>query len=390
MADPLQYTLDDQAILLAARVERFRVFNQRCITGAFSAFAGIGLLAWVIGSAVGWSRALLWAALIGVVEGAIILVGLHCKRVFDQAQEYPFWIRMQVGLAGLCSIVWGSAVWFIWTPGDTTPYLATVMMLVGVAGVSMVTMASHAVAALLFFSGIYLTPLLHVLLHTGPLTHFLLVGLLVGYFVQLGYTRELGRMVLHDAEQVARNSALVQLLHELVAHDQLTGAWSRRLIFERVDHLVSAYQRHGNQAAIIMFDLDHFKRINDTHGHATGDQALRETVKAVSAQLRDGDMLGRIGGEEFLVLLPMADQASALLLAQRLRQTLVDITLTDSAGGPVPLTASFGVAELGAGQSAADWTRRADAALYEAKAAGRNTVFAADAQPQASQHILQP
>lgn len=377
MVDPLHYTLDDQLIARVAYSEQMRVFNQRCIVGAVSAFAGIGLLAWVIGSSVGWARASLWASLIGTVELSIILVGLRCQRAMDNGESSSTWLSLQVALAGLGSIFWGTAVWFIWSEDRTTAYLAAMTVLVGVAGVSMVTMASHRQAAVLFFSGIYLTPLAHVITHPSPLTNFLVVGLLVGYVVQLGYTRELGRMVRRDAHQYARNAALVHLLHELVAHDQLTGAWSRRHAFDRLEQLVSAHQRHASLASAIMFDLDHFKNINDKHGHATGDRALRETVKAVSAQLRDGDLLGRIGGEEFLVLLPMTDIAAATLLAQRLRQTVAEVDLTDVVG-PVPLSASFGVAQLKTGETASEWARRADAALYQAKASGRNTVVPAE------------
>ncbi len=377
MVDPLHYTLDDQAIARAAYIEQMRVFNQRCIVGAVSAFAGIGLLAWVIGASAGWVRAGLWASLIGSVELAIILVGLRCQRAMENSESSGTWLSMQVALAGVGGVLWGTAVWFIWSEGRTTAYLAAVTVLVGVSGVSMVTMASHRQAALLFFSGIYLIPLAHVITHPSPLTNFLVVGLLVGYVVQLGYTRELGRMVRRDAHQYARNVAMVNLLQELVAHDQLTGAWSRRHAFDRLEQLVSAQQRHASLASAIMFDLDHFKNINDKHGHATGDRALRETVKAVSAQLRDGDLLGRVGGEEFLVLLPMTDIAAATLLAQRLRQTIAEVDLTDVAR-PVPLSASFGVAQLKPGEAASEWVRRADTALYQAKASGRNTVVPAE------------
>jgi diguanylate cyclase (GGDEF)-like protein len=163
--------------------------------------------------------------------------------------------------------------------------------------------------------------------------------------VQLGYTRDLGRVVLHDVEQM--------------------------------EQLVSTRQRHGTSAATIMLDLDHFKRINDTFGHPTGDRALLEAVRAVNAQLRDGNLLGRIGGEEFLVLLPMTDLAAAMPLAERLRQTLAGASIMDGTSA-IALPASFGVAELRAAESHSEWFRRVDSALYQAKERGRNTLVAAD------------
>lgn len=376
MSDTLQYVLDEGVIANTALTERLRVFNQRCIVGGISAFAGIGLLAWVIWAAVGWTPARNWAMLISLVEVGIVLAGLRCRRVLDHSGHSPFWLNVQIGLAGIGGVTWGSAAWFIWQDGDTQSYLAALTILIGVAGVSMVTMSSYAKAAVLFFSGIYLTPLIHVLLHPNPLTDYLKIGLVVGFIVQLGYTRELGRVVLHDVEQYARNTALVQQLHDLVMHDQLTGAHSRRYTFDRLEQLVSTRQRHGIAASAIMFDLDHFKFINDAHGHAMGDRVLRETVKAVHAQLRDGDLLGRIGGEEFLVLLPMTDAVAALQLAERLRQTIAATTVEEGATH-IQMTASFGIAELKPSENHFEWARRVDGALYQAKAQGRNTVIAA-------------
>ncbi len=377
MQDPLIYALDEEAIARTAQLERLRVFNERCIFGAVSSLAGIALLAWVIWASAGWASAVPWALLMGLVELAIFLAGLRCRRALEDHSRTDFWLKVHTALAALAGIAWGSAAWFVWQESDVQFYLATLTILVGVAGVSMVTMASYAMATLLFFSGIYLMPLTHVALHGSQVATFGVVSLVVGLVVQLGYTRELGRMVLRDVEQYARNAALVDQLHELVIHDQLTGVYSRRYTFERLEQLVAARQRHGTSASVIMFDLDHFKVINDTFGHPAGDRALREVVRVVRAQLRDGDMLGRIGGEEFLVLLPMTDLAAALRLAERLRQTLAGASIVDGTS-TIFLPASFGIAELKSTESHSEWFRRADGALYQAKGKGRNTLVAAD------------
>ena len=126
-----------------------------------------------------------------------------------------------------------------------------------------------------------------------------------------------------------------------------------------------------------MFDLDHFKAINDTYGHPAGDRALREVVRAVHTQLRDGDMLARVGGEEFLVLLPMTGIQPAHALAERLRQTLESTNIVEGSK-KVFLPASFGVAELLANENFSEWLRRVDAALYQAKDQGRNSLFDAE------------
>lgn len=324
----------------------------------------------------GPERSLTWAVLMTLVEAAILWVGLRCRRALATGAATAGWKRAHFVLAAVAGVTWGLAVWFVWQPDALPFYLATMTILVGVAGVSMVTMASYAPATLGFFGGIYLTPLLHLLLHASPAADYARVGLLVGLLVQLGYTRALGQVVLRDAEQHARNHALVARLQDLVLHDPLTGAASRRHTFETLAQLVATRQRHGTCAAAIMLDLDHFKVVNDTYGHPTGDRALREAVRAVSAQLRAGDLLGRVGGEEFLVLLPNTDRAAAQQLAERLRQTLAGTAIVDGTH-TIALPASFGVAELQAAESDAEWFRRVDRALYDAKHQGRNRVVVA-------------
>jgi diguanylate cyclase (GGDEF)-like protein len=377
MQNPLHYALDESAIAHSAQRERLRVFNERSIVGALCSTAGIALLAWVIWTSAGWAAASAWAMSISVVEIAILLTCLRCRHALARDSNPELCLATHIALAGLAGASWGSAAWFVWKDGDTLSYLATMTFLVEVAAVSMVTMASYNKATVLFFSGIYLVPLLHITLHPVPLANFMAVGVLVGLVVQLGYTREMGRVVLQDAEQRARNAALVERLHELVIHDQLTGVYSRRYVFEQMEQLVSTWQRHGTCASIIMFDLDHFKRINDSYGHPTGDRALREVVRAASSQLRDGELLGRIGGEEFLVLLPMTDMAAAQQLAERLRQTLAQTSIVEGTHS-IFLPASFGIAELKSAENHSEWLHRVDAALYQAKERGRNTLVAAD------------
>ena len=120
-----------------------------------------------------------------------------------------------------------------------------------------------------------------------------------------------------------------------------------------------------------MFDLDHFKAINDHYGHPAGDRALREVVRAVNTQLRDGDMLARVGGEEFMAL------ANLRLAIHRLRQTLESTHIVEGSK-KVFLPASFGVAELLPKENFSEWLRRVDAALYQAKDQGRNSLFDAE------------
>jgi diguanylate cyclase (GGDEF)-like protein len=156
-------------------------------------------------------------------------------------------------------------------------------------------------------------------------------------------------------------------------HDPLTSTLSRTAILARL-HSASSDLRNG--VALMYLDIDHFKSINDRFGHAIGDACLQTVVKVVAAELRRGDSMGRLGGEEFLVVLPGASQDDAQRLAERARSD-VQRECAQIGGRPVGLTLSIGVAANDAGADCVDLVERADAAMYAAKLQGRNRVQAA-------------
>ncbi len=151
--------------------------------------------------------------------------------------------------------------------------------------------------------------------------------------------------------------------------DALTGLLNRRGLFRAFDVEAERARRYGHAMGLILFDLDHFKQINDRFGHACGDRVLRRVAEEIRRTLRPTDILGRWGGEEFLLLLPEVELGSAVDVAERLRYLISG--LASEAG---PLTASFGVAAFSQTDNLGTLVRRADQALYEAKAAGRNRV----------------
>jgi two-component system, cell cycle response regulator len=167
-------------------------------------------------------------------------------------------------------------------------------------------------------------------------------------------------------ELVAQGARLEALLRE----DGLTGLSNRRAILTQMGGMVSAARRHGHPLSIAICDLDHFKRINDSHGHKTGDAVLVAAAHAMGTHLRAEDQLGRLGGEEFLVLLPDTGAGAAHHVADKLRAEVA------GARTPVPVTVSIGVATWD-GEAPEDLLHRADEALYAAKQAGRDRVMAA-------------
>ncbi|MBY0430621.1 MAG: GGDEF domain-containing protein, partial [Rhodospirillales bacterium] len=165
-------------------------------------------------------------------------------------------------------------------------------------------------------------------------------------------------------------------LERLATTDPLTGAANRRAFFAIAAREIDRMRRHSLPVAVALMDIDYFKRINDTLGHAAGDIVLKRLVERSQAGLRKVDLLGRLGGEEFAVLLPDSDQDGSLIVAERLRKALCDEPILLESG-PLTVTASFGLTQLHPGESAELALARADIALYQAKESGRNRVVVA-------------
>jgi diguanylate cyclase (GGDEF)-like protein len=157
--------------------------------------------------------------------------------------------------------------------------------------------------------------------------------------------------------------------------DGLTGVYNRRWLDETLPRLVSRHARDGVPLTLLALDIDHFKRVNDEHGHPAGDQILVAVARAVTKGLRPTDLVARYGGEEIFVILPGTDEERGKCAAERLRAAVGETTVVAPDGEILPrVTVSIGVAALGTGQSAADLVAAADAALYRAKGDGRNRV----------------
>lgn len=165
-------------------------------------------------------------------------------------------------------------------------------------------------------------------------------------------------------------SRLNQRLERLAKSDHLTGLSNRYHMEEAIEREVTVAERYGRPCALVMFDIDHFKRFNDTWGHDAGDEVLVAVARSVSTQVRDADLAGRWGGEEFIVLATNTALEGAAELAERLRGAIDGLTIRDYGG----VTASFGVAVHREGEGSRDLVKRADLALYAAKEAGRNRV----------------
>lgn len=189
---------------------------------------------------------------------------------------------------------------------------------------------------------------------------------ILGLVVVLSVAKE--RMV-WAVDHASRVSATADAMRGMAYRDELTGAANRRRLLEELAH--QADRTGGGPASVVFFDLDHFKRVNDTHGHDAGDRVLRVVADVAARVVRDGDLVARLGGEEFVIVAPGTGRDAAVGLAERLRQAIPDAV--EAAVG-TRTTASFGVTTLRPGDDAIDVLRRADARMYAAKRGGRDRV----------------
>lgn len=178
--------------------------------------------------------------------------------------------------------------------------------------------------------------------------------------------------ILSVGHDISQRKELETELRKLATTDSLTGIANRRRFLSKAPKEVTRSQRYGRDLSVLMLDVDHFKTINDRYGHAVGDQVLCRLVEVCNDELREHDVIGRLGGEEFAILLPETVLETARAVAERLREN-IEATTVD--GQSFHFTVSFGVAQVkGSEETAEEVIRRADEALYRAKQKGRNRV----------------
>lgn len=188
-------------------------------------------------------------------------------------------------------------------------------------------------------------------------------------------TRTLAEWLASQAAVALDNARLHDIVQRQAITDDLTGLVNRRRFIEALDAEIERARSFDSDLTIVLADLDNFKQVNDEFGHHGGDVVLRAFADLIRSHVRDVDVSGRIGGEEFAILLPDTDREGAALVAERMRRSLnsVAIAVEDT---NLNVAASFGVAELVPGQTGDDLLRSADAALYRAKDEGKNRVVA--------------
>ncbi len=307
------------------------------------------------------------------------------------AERIAAYHNAEIFLRTLQGLSWGAAVVVFHGAGDSTAISDMIILtaLASISATSLVNMAPSFRSQLGFVVGLLSVPILYFA-GLGDATHIkIAVGLCILLLIEIQFGWDAYRQFSGGVHQLVlnrrarqqleqRNAELDELnqkLRVLAIHDQLTGLFNRHYLVDQIGRQRESFIRHGCVSSIVLFDIDYFKRINDSYGHAVGDDVLVAFSRRVEGLLRQGDMLGRHGGEEFMLLLPMTDAHAATQLAERVRSALAasPVILQPQA---ITVTASFGVAQLASGEQADAWLLRADQALYRAKEHGRNCVMA--------------
>jgi len=196
---------------------------------------------------------------------------------------------------------------------------------------------------------------------------------LVAFSIIGGYISSLRQKLTISKSQQAK---YIEIIREMAIRDELTGLYNRRHVLELLDYEKNRSSRGGSIFCLAMLDIDHFKNVNDHHGHLTGDEVLREVATMINETLRKTEFCGRYGGEEFLIVLPQTDIKGALIGAERVRTT-IENTLFPDLGSDFKVTVSIGLSEYQIREDVDKIIARADEALYRAKNGGRNRVESA-------------
>lgn len=186
-------------------------------------------------------------------------------------------------------------------------------------------------------------------------------------------------LMVYDVTDIATSKRALekanQKLEKLSMTDRLTGLLNRGTWENLVDAEFERFKRYGAPACLVMFDIDHFKKVNDTYGHLAGDEVIKHTAEVTKSSIRQSDVSGRYGGEEFGIILPQTDAEGARTICERIRETIEKSTVPTSAA-PIQYTVSIGIAPLTAdAENYMRWLQQADQALYAGKEGGRNRVM---------------
>jgi diguanylate cyclase (GGDEF)-like protein len=365
--------------LAFATEARQNAFAQ-CVTGLQRTLRttplGWALVVWICWERTPHAALMTWLSLALTGWVGCLLVLEQLQRRGPDLQRHGRWLLAVAITDG----AWWGAVMPLLSSSDAALNGILAAVLCGAIAINAPVYVPHVQVFYAMCAAMWLMTLASLPAHPGPGMRDIVLALGVFLGLLCYVTRGVAKRLVEGLRLQLANVALTAQLSEALAAasqqaatDGLTGLPNRRSLDQLLNAQLAMAQREGRPFSVLMLDLDHFKAVNDTHGHAVGDAVLRGFAQRIQAQLRRSDVCARYGGEEFCVVLPGTADALALDAGERLRRAVAGAPLAPK----VPVTVSVGVATWRAGDDAAALLARADEALYTAKRTGRDRVVAA-------------
>ncbi|MDQ0740572.1 diguanylate cyclase [Pseudomonas sp. W4I3] len=364
----------DRVIEEQVRTDRLHQLFRQSFPAIFGSYLGAVMLCWLCWDRFDHSTILIWLVLLAGSSLLRLQLFVEWFRCPDTERTPARWERRYWLTLMLSAGIWGSGALAVMPVDDR---VSQVLVMLFAVGMSVSAVSCYSAYRYMSLGSMYLVLLpctLWLLFQPSPMQVGVALAVLVFSSFVVGATRKLSD-ALEKAFRLTRQMERAHAISTRAAQtDELTGLMNRRAFFERAQLLHAQCRREQQPLCALMLDMDHFKSINDTYGHQTGDQVLRQIGSVISAGFRQVDVYGRLGGEEFAILLPNTSLETARSLAAQLVQTISDLK-----AGPVQgLSASLGLASThGQALDLYVLMDSADQALYQAKARGRNQVAVA-------------
>jgi len=364
----------DKVIRARIRAEQVRMLFKQAPRAIFLSIVVAGMVCAVLWAATDHALLISWFAIIIVLALVGLGLVLAYRRRKDDESGVPMWERRFVLSVVLVALTWGVGALFI-MPTNSLAYQAIVyFFLMGMVSGAVATYSAHVVLVSLSISSIILPATIRFAFQD----HFALQAMALGGIIYTIAAYRATRMLAFFLRRSFQLSHELRIAHEaaqqLARTDELTGMKNRRAFFEMAGLAFEQAKRYGRPVSVIMLDADRFKGINDMRGHAAGDEVIKALGEVIKKTVRATDVAGRLGGEEFAILLTETTIDEAAVMAERLRKNISEISV-QYAGSTITFTSSFGVAWRDDECGSLDvLIAQADEALYKAKEGGRNRV----------------
>jgi len=386
----MQFTIPGESEALARAIRVSQAVNR--VRQLPTVFVASPLLAVFIGLAY-WERAnrtyiVAFSALMVVLWMPAALSWRRLRNLPRPADVSPRNETRALVFSTIAGLLWAGAAWMLYPAGGMEERSVLVMLMSGLCAGSVAFFSSSPVASIGFFLPFMSALMVQVIRYdTAPQP---VLPAAVGVFIlcALLFTRTSWHQFVENVRVlVERDEALraaranrgeleatLAQMQDLAMVDQLTGLKNRRAFFDECEAAIAASRRRDQPIAVAVLDLDHFKQVNDTYGHAVGDVVLKEAARRIEDGTREEHIVGRFGGEEFVVLLPFTSPSQALVALERVRKAIGSAPIEIPDGHFIAVTISGGIAALEAEMPIVVAIDHADKAMYRAKALGRDRV----------------